>query len=384
MKKVLPKVLPILLIVSTLLALALTSFAGEDGVRLAIVEKSNKAVTIDGVKDDVYKDSVVLGDAANASHGTLFVTWDKDNLYFFADIVDPKIKEFVALYGSNWSELLNLTKDKGSEAIAHKVNGEGDEKQMMQFLSWTTPSFEIVIDPSNTAQEAATTLWQARVSFDNYKVFFQYADETYNSYETSTYPDGNEKKVRFTSETKYDLEAGTYSVEMCVPRKSLGFLNDELTDHQMISINAFYYSIETLPTAETVAEKQPTVKSNYVEKVTVLGDTYNVPSLGGNWNAPKFSFLRLWDPSVTANESDFGTETTKATTTIKKVDGGEIITKKPKVTTTKKQQAEQPTVTTQAAKDSGGCGSVIGAGAAVLASLMIVPTAMLLKKKHED
>lgn len=383
MKKVLPKILPILLIVGTLLALALTSFAGEEGVRLAIVEKANKAVTLDGIKDDVYKDSVALGNAANPSHGTLSVTWDKDNLYFFADIVDPKIKEFVELYGNNWFELVNFEKNKASEAIDHKVNGEGDAKQMMQFVSWVTPSFEIIIDPSNSAQAQATTLWQARVSFDNNKVFFQYSDPTYNSYEDekSFYPDGNEKKVRFTSETKYDLEKGTYSVEMCVPRKSLGFLNEELTDHQMISINAFYYSIDSLPTAETVAEKTPAVKSNYIEKVTVLGDTYTVPSIGENWNAPKFSFLRLWDPSVTANESDFGTETTKETTTIRKIDGGVIIHKTTKVTTTKKPTAA---VTTETPKTSGGCGSVIGAGAAVLASLMIVPTAMLLKKKHED
>ncbi len=368
------KLLPLVLILCTVLVLALNVFAGsQGGQRIAVVQKA-AANAIDMTKTDkdaAFEDAAMYeikyGTTASAK---IYTAWDATGLYFYADISDTQLTKFIqkhaAAAGKTDKEAASDYRSKVSTSLTQST-----------LACWGLPAFEICVDPTNEAPagQANNFTKQARITFDGWKMSYipgEDSGKSYNEYDENAAP--ADKRYTAVVDTMYDADdkAIGYKIKMHFSNVALGLTNG-FKDWDAVSVHAFFYA----------ATADGGIASCW-------SDFDNQHMVSDNWKGTHYSWYRLWDPAVssakTREDAEKITESTKATTTTTTRDMSQtfaFVTTTTKATTTTTANAAAPG-TTEAPKDEGGCGSMIGAGTAILMVAMAAAPVVLLKKKKED
>lgn len=413
MKKVF---LPLLLILCTVLLLGANVFAGsEGGERIAVLAKNTGTIDMTDatVKEDIFTkaDKVINIASQDGGTATISAAWDEGALYFYVEIYDPFLTNFIQKYAdggqsdkqaqSNYVEKLNTkignaadheaTDDplnpgkKLSDRYATESNNGAYE------FPWSIPCVEIMIDPNNNAVSSDSTalVYQGRVAFDGYKA--SYVPVTDRNLSYNMYSEDRYTAVTNLEFNRVGKATGNYQIKMKFTNENLGVSDFESWD--MVSVHPFVRF-------STEAGGIGSGSDGYAE--------FDKTELKTDWDAPRYSYYRLWDSADTehtgANASEVASKYTEtAITTPAPITGIKPIsrtstsrtsrtttTRNPALTTTPSGNAggnnttAATTTAAQGGSDKGGCGSVIGGAVAVVAAAMIAAPVIVLRKKDEE
>ncbi len=389
------KFLPVLLILCTVLMLGMNAFAGSaGGERIAVVAKNTGTIdmTDASIKEPVFEAAsnyITITSDNGTQTAKIYTAWDAGALYFYVEVNDPDLSAFIQKNATTpnsktdqecyreYESKIN-TKINGipaeAETIPDPMNPNQTLKDRLQaetgsILPWTLPAVEIMIDPSNEQPKdsANANIYQARTTFSGYNSsFIPFKDSklSYNMYSTD----------RFTSVTNCEFDnqgkaTGEYQIKMKFTAANLGQMS--FTDWQQISVHSIVYFSTSSGTA---LEKWSDIDSAHMNK--------------DNWDAPNYSYYRLWDPASTtyvgANASEVAASFTESSiTTAAPVTGLRPITSSSTTRAPAVTPAPSAPTTTAAPADEGGCGSIISGAAAVLATAMIAVPVVIIKRKDD-
>ncbi len=394
------KLLPILLVVCTVLLLMFNIFAGsEGGERIAVVAKNTATIDMTDatVKEAVFDQSsnAVTITRESGATATIYAAWDEGAIYFYIDVNDPNLSAFIQKYAASTGktdkqaasdyQLKVKTGKSGPDAATTedplnpghtvKERTDAEEARGANINSWDIPAVEIMIDPSNKqpSSDTSSCVYQGRVAFDGYNASYvpiTDASVCYNMYSTD----------RFTSVTHLETNSagevsGKYQIKMKFTAANIGLTSFE--DWQMISVHPFV----------RFATETGSVESSYAS----FDDGGNIKN---DWDAPNYSYYRLWDPASTeytgTNASDVASKYTETVITTKPPVTGLVsktnssTTSRTPATSSQAPAASTPAPSTAAPAEKGGCGSVIGGVIAAFAATAVAVPVVILRKKDEQ